>query len=77
MPGDETQGFSADFDELARDRFLIGTPDDVAAAILDYRRRLGVTMICASMHWVGMPQGQALDAMQLFAEEVMPKTASA
>ncbi|MBM3509504.1 MAG: LLM class flavin-dependent oxidoreductase [Alphaproteobacteria bacterium] len=77
MPGDETQGFSADFDELAHDRFLIGTPDDVAAAILDYRHRLGVTMICASMHWVGMPQGQALDAMQLFAEEVMPKTASA
>ena len=78
MPqSDEAAGFSSSFDELERDRFLIGSPDDVAEQIVTYRDRLGVTMICVCMHWVGMPQAQALDAMQLFADEVMPKVARA
>ena len=78
MPrSDEAAGFSNSFAELERDRFLIGSPAEVAEQIVSYRDRLGVTMICVCMHWVGMPQAQTLDAMQLFADEVMPKVAHA
>lgn len=76
MPADD-QNLDLDFDELTRDRFLFGSPDEVAEQIIGYEQRLGVTHIVLGMQGVGMPQSQVLDSMQLFAEEVMPKVASA
>ena len=66
-----------DFDELTRDRFLFGSPDEVAEQIIGYEQRLGVTHMVLGMQGVGMPQSQMLESMHLFAEEVMPKVASA
>ena len=40
-------------------------------------RRLGVTHMILSVHWVGMPHAQVEDTLNLFAEEVMPRVASA
>ena len=68
---------SLPFEELARDRFLFGSPDEVAEQIAGYNRRLGVNSFVLGLQWVGMPQGQVVDAMHLFAEEVMPKVAAA
>ncbi len=65
------------FDELTRDRFLFGSPDEVAEQIIGYRKRLGVTHMVLGPHWVGMPHNQVVDTMQLFAEEVMPKVKQA
>lgn len=64
---------SLDFEELTRDRFLFGSPDEVAEQIIGYNKRLGVNRMVLGVHWVGMPQNQVLDSMNLFAEEVMPK----
>ena len=64
---------SLDFDELTRDRFLLGSPDEVAEQIIGYRRRLGVNRMILSVHWVGMPHSQVVDTLNLFAAEVMPK----
>lgn len=66
-----------DFDELTKDRFLFGSPDEVAEQIISYEKRLGVTHMVLGMQGVGMPQSQMLDSMHLFAEQVMPKVASA
>ena len=72
MPkGDDDLG--QDFDELMRDRFLFGSPDEVAEQIIGYNKRLGVTHMVLGLHWVGMPHSQVIDSMNLFAEEVMPK----
>jgi alkanesulfonate monooxygenase SsuD/methylene tetrahydromethanopterin reductase-like flavin-dependent oxidoreductase (luciferase family) len=65
------------FDELTRDRFLFGSPDEVAEQIIGYNKRLGVTHMVLGPHWVGMPHSQVTDSMQLFAEEVMPKVKQA
>lgn len=65
------------FDELMRDRFLFGTPEQVAEEIIGYNRTLGVNSLILGLQWVGMPQNQVLDAMRLFAEEVMPLVDSA
>ena len=62
-----------DYDELARDRFIVGDPDEVAEEMLRYNSTLGVDHIIMSVQGVGMPQGQVLDTFHLMAEEVFPK----
>ena len=64
---------SLDFDDLTRDRFLFGSPDEVAEQIIGYNKRLGVNRMILSVHWVGMPHAQVEDTLHLFAEEVKPK----
>ncbi len=68
---------SLDCEELAQDRCLIGSPDEVAEQIVVYSRRLVVNSLVLGMQWAGMPQNQVIDSMHLFAEEVMPKVAQA
>jgi alkanesulfonate monooxygenase SsuD/methylene tetrahydromethanopterin reductase-like flavin-dependent oxidoreductase (luciferase family) len=65
------------FDELTRDRFLLGSPDEVTEQIVGYKRRLGVNRMILSVHWVGMPHAQVVDTLNLFAAEVMPKVRQA
>lgn len=60
-------------EELLKDRFLIGSPDEVAEAILDIVRPTGVNHLIISTHWPGMETAVAMDSMQRFAEEVMPR----
>ena len=64
---------SLDFEELMRDRFLFGSPDEVAEQIAGYNRRLGITTFILGMDWLGMPHAQVTDSMRLFAEEVVPQ----
>ena len=59
-------------DELIRDRFLIGSPAEVSESIIQLARTIGINHLIISTHWPGMATATALDAMQLFAEEVMP-----
>ncbi len=74
-PGDND--LSLGFDELTKGRFLLGAPDQVAEQIAGYHKHLGVNTLVLGVQWVGMPQNQVLDAIQLFAEEVMPRVAQA
>ena len=64
---------SLPFEELIEGRFLFGSPDEVAEQIIDYHRRLGVNVVFPAFQWVGTPHEQVLDALHLFAEEVMPR----
>jgi alkanesulfonate monooxygenase SsuD/methylene tetrahydromethanopterin reductase-like flavin-dependent oxidoreductase (luciferase family) len=64
--------FDHDFNELLRDRFLMGSPAEVADQIVALNRRLGVNHIVASVHWVGMPNHLALEQIELLATEVLP-----
>ena len=67
------QNITMDYDDLARDRFIVGDPDEVAAEILRYNQVLGVNHIIMSVQGVGMPQTQVLETFHLMAEEVFPK----
>ncbi|MCP5149605.1 MAG: LLM class flavin-dependent oxidoreductase [Chromatiales bacterium] len=64
-------------DDLIRERFFIGSPDEVAEDILDAQRRTGINHLIISTHWPGMEHQAAMDSMQLFAEEVMPRVRGA
>lgn len=63
------------FEELMADRFFIGSPDDVAEQIIKFNKRIGMNHIVMSMHWPGLEIARSMEAMQLFAEEVMPRVA--
>ncbi len=63
-------------EELLKDRFLIGSPDEVTEAILDIVRPTGVNHLIIGTHWPGMETSVAMDSMQRFAEEVMPRVRS-
>jgi len=71
MPeGDNDLG--TDFDELIRDRFLLGSPDEVAAQMLALHRATGINHLIMSVQWPGMPQSLALEQIHRLAEEVFP-----
>ena len=63
----------ADFDDLIRDRFLLGTPDEVAEHIIRLNRTTGINHLIMSVQWPGMPQALALETLHLLAEDVFPR----
>jgi alkanesulfonate monooxygenase SsuD/methylene tetrahydromethanopterin reductase-like flavin-dependent oxidoreductase (luciferase family) len=72
MPaGDNDLG--VEFDELIRDRFLLGSPDEVAGQILWLHQQTGINHLIMSVQWPGMPQSLALDELHMLAEEVFPR----
>jgi alkanesulfonate monooxygenase SsuD/methylene tetrahydromethanopterin reductase-like flavin-dependent oxidoreductase (luciferase family) len=72
LPGDDS-GFAQDFNSLIGDRFLIGSPDEVAEQILAIRRRLGVNHLVMSTEWAGMPESLAVETIEMLAAEVFPR----
>jgi alkanesulfonate monooxygenase SsuD/methylene tetrahydromethanopterin reductase-like flavin-dependent oxidoreductase (luciferase family) len=72
MPvGDNDLGVG--FDELIRDRFLIGSPDEVAEQMLTLNRATGINHLIMSVQWPGMAQSLVLDELHMLAEEVFPR----
>ena len=69
LPGEES--FRTSFEELARDRFIIGTPEDCIEELERYRA-LGMSHGTFRMIWPGMPLAEGIRNMELFAEKVMP-----
>lgn len=64
MPeGDNDLG--VEFDEPVRDRFIIGSPDEVAEQMLALHRATGIHHLIMSAQWPGMPQSLALDELHM------------
>lgn len=71
MPaGDDDLG--QQFHDLLEDRFLLGSPDEVAEGALRLAA-LGVNHLVMSVQWPGMPQSLVLETMQMMSEEMFPK----
>jgi len=76
MPAGDND-FGVDYDDLVKDRFLFGSPDEIAEQVLDLVRRFGVNHFVMGVQFPGMPQTMVLDEMQMLAEEVFPKVRAA
>lgn len=72
LPDDDSKLDQA-FGDLIGDRFLLGSPDEVAEQIINLHREVGTNHLIMSMDWAGMPKEATLDCIRLFAEEVAPK----
>jgi alkanesulfonate monooxygenase SsuD/methylene tetrahydromethanopterin reductase-like flavin-dependent oxidoreductase (luciferase family) len=61
------------FDELAADRFIVGSPAECAEAILRHQTELDPTDMILRVPKVGMPQGLILETIELIGSEVLPR----
>jgi len=57
---------------LLRKRFIVGSPATCIKECEKYRRELGVTNLVLRMKFPGLPHGQVLKSIRLWAEQVMP-----
>ena len=58
--------------KLARNRFGIGTPEQVIEALMD-QHRIGITHLAMRVSWPGMPQADILASLELIGTEVLPE----
>jgi alkanesulfonate monooxygenase SsuD/methylene tetrahydromethanopterin reductase-like flavin-dependent oxidoreductase (luciferase family) len=70
LPGEES--FRVAFDALARDRFILGTPDEVIEQIEERVRRLQSNYLIFRMGWPGMEPAKILRAIEMMGARVLP-----
>jgi alkanesulfonate monooxygenase SsuD/methylene tetrahydromethanopterin reductase-like flavin-dependent oxidoreductase (luciferase family) len=71
LPGDDDMTVA--FDELVRDRFVLGEPGECAAELARAAAITGATTIILRAHWAGMPQETVMRAIRLIGEKIKPK----
>jgi alkanesulfonate monooxygenase SsuD/methylene tetrahydromethanopterin reductase-like flavin-dependent oxidoreductase (luciferase family) len=67
------ESFDASFEDLARDRFILGDPVRVSEEIARYRERLGVTMMIFRLQWPGMDHEKVMRSIRLLGHKVLLK----
>ena len=70
MPADER--LDLPLEELARQRFVIGSPEDCYEQLRPCWEELGVTHFIFRTHFIGMPIGHALHSMRMIPDELLP-----
>jgi alkanesulfonate monooxygenase SsuD/methylene tetrahydromethanopterin reductase-like flavin-dependent oxidoreductase (luciferase family) len=68
----QEDSFDLAFDDLVRDRFIIGDPDDCVRELRRYVDALGVNCFIFRVQWPGMEQAKVLRTIKLLAECIMP-----
>jgi alkanesulfonate monooxygenase SsuD/methylene tetrahydromethanopterin reductase-like flavin-dependent oxidoreductase (luciferase family) len=62
-----------DFEELADDRFIYRTPEQIVTQIESIRERFPLNQLTLRFHHSGMPKDLVEDQIRLFGEEVIPQ----
>ncbi len=71
--GHPGERYDLDFEELKRERLLIGSPDEVYRQVLEYHREFGVEFMWFAVQWPGMDTQWAVETIRLLGEEVAPR----
>ncbi len=61
------------FAKTAKDRFILGTPEECYAQLAPYAKKFGVNHFILRTQWTGLPLASALSSMRLLSEEVLPE----
>jgi alkanesulfonate monooxygenase SsuD/methylene tetrahydromethanopterin reductase-like flavin-dependent oxidoreductase (luciferase family) len=70
LPAEET--LQQPFDELAQDRFILGSPEECFTQLRAFVEGAGVNYFLLRTHWSGLPVSAALQSMRLLGDEVLP-----
>lgn len=70
LPGNES--FRINFDDLARERFILGTPDDVIEQLEARIARLGSNFFLFRLGWPGMENHKQIKVIEMMGERVLP-----
>lgn len=68
---------SLGFDDLRRDRVIVGDPAHCVEEFRRYHREVGINHFCCVLNWPGMQHWQVLRSIQLIGERVLPALAKA
>ena len=60
------------FAALARDRFVIGDPDEVTRGLVAQHRELGMTHLAMRIAWPGSDPQHALECLTVLGQDVLP-----
>ena len=64
--------FNRGFEDLLKDRFVLGSPEECFEQLRPYWEVLGVNHLIIRTHWAGMPVATALSSMRLISDELIP-----
>jgi len=70
LPGEDT--FQQPFEDLLRDRFVLGSPEDCYEQLRPCWEQAGANYLIFRTHWSGMPLGHTLASMRLISDELLP-----
>jgi alkanesulfonate monooxygenase SsuD/methylene tetrahydromethanopterin reductase-like flavin-dependent oxidoreductase (luciferase family) len=69
---EDTEDLHRPFDELAEDRFLLGTPEEVAAEVERYEEELNASHVVFRCHWPGLDYERTRECIELIGDDVIP-----
>lgn len=64
---------ASDFDQLANNRFLIGTPTEIVTEIESLREHYDVDHLCCRFNYPDMPSDVVREQIDLFGDEIIPR----
>src|ERR1051325_747734 len=67
------ESFAVPFEDLARDRFILGTPDEVVQQIEERARRLDSNYFLFRIGWPGMEAAKVMRAIETMGKDVLPR----
>jgi alkanesulfonate monooxygenase SsuD/methylene tetrahydromethanopterin reductase-like flavin-dependent oxidoreductase (luciferase family) len=70
--GQPGEVYEETFEELKRERLIVGSPDEVVEQVLAYRRDFDVEFMWFTVYWPGMDTEQSLETIRMFGEQVIP-----
>jgi alkanesulfonate monooxygenase SsuD/methylene tetrahydromethanopterin reductase-like flavin-dependent oxidoreductase (luciferase family) len=70
--GQPGERYDLDFDELKQERILVGSPEEVAERVNEYRDEFDVPFMWFRLYYPGMDPELALETIRLFGQEVIP-----
>lgn len=72
-PMPEEERLDQEFDELARERFIIGTPEECVVDLREHEARVHANHFLLRMQWPGMPHEEVLSSIEMVGREVIPR----
>ena len=61
------------FDDLKKERLIVGNPDEVAEQVMEYHHEFGVEFMSFTVHWPGTDPNVTLETIRQFGERVIPE----
>lgn len=71
MPDDES--FDKSLDDLTKDRFILGSPQDCFEQIRGLSERIGFNHLILRTDWAGMPLRIAMHSLRLISNQLLPE----
>jgi len=76
-PMPKGESLTAPYENLVRDRFIIGAPEECGEELSRYQAQLGVNNFLLRLQWPGMPQRRSLEQIELLGTRVIAKLRTA